>query len=62
VFSKSSGLVIIQRNYTPSALPKGTDIADLTSRVTVPLTMLLEESGLEQDAAAALRIHLDWLQ
>jgi hypothetical protein len=54
--------VIIQRNYTPSALPKGTDITELTSRVTVPLTMLLEESGLDQDAAAALRIHLDWLQ
>jgi hypothetical protein len=54
--------VIIQRNYTPSALPKGTDITELTSRVTAPLTMLLEEGGLENDAAAALRIHLDWLQ
>jgi hypothetical protein len=54
--------VIIQRNYTPSALPKGTDIADLTSRVTAPLTVLLEESGLDTETAAALRIHLDWLQ
>jgi hypothetical protein len=54
--------VIIQRNYTPSALPKGTDITDLTSRVTAPLTVLLEESGLETEVAAALRIHLDWLQ
>ena len=54
--------MIIQRNYTPSALPKGTDITELTSRVTVPLTVLLEESGLDTDAAAALRIHLDWLQ
>ena len=54
--------MIIQRNYSPSALPKGTDITELTSRVTAPLTMLLEESGLETDAAAALRIHLDWLQ
>ena len=60
--SWGSSVVIIQRNYTPSALPKGTDITELTSRVTVPLTMLLEESGLDQDAAAALRIHLDWLQ
>jgi hypothetical protein len=54
--------VIIQRNYTPSALPKGTDIAELTSRVTAPLTLLLEESGLDTETAAALRIHLDWLQ
>ena len=45
---RGSGVVIIQRNYTPSALPKGTDITELTSRVTVPLTLLLEESGLEQ--------------
>jgi hypothetical protein len=54
--------VIIQRNYTPSALPKGTDIAELTGRVTAPLTVLLEESGLEPETAAALRIHLDWVQ
>ena len=54
--------MIIQRNYTPSALPKGTNVAELTSRVTAPLTVLLEESGLEPEAAASLRIHLDWLQ
>jgi hypothetical protein len=54
--------VIIQRNYTPSALPKGTDITELTSRVTAPLTVLLEESGLDTETAAALRIHLDWIQ
>jgi hypothetical protein len=54
--------VIIQRNYTPSALPKGTDITELTSRVTAPLTVLLEESGLDAETAAALRIHLDWIQ
>jgi hypothetical protein len=54
--------VIIQRNYTPSALPKGTDITELTARVTAPLTLLLEDSGLETETAAALRIHLDWLQ
>ncbi len=60
--SEGSGVVIIQRNYTPSALPKGTDITDLTSRVTAPLTVLLEESGLDADTGAALRIHLDWLQ
>jgi hypothetical protein len=54
--------VIIQRNYTPSALPKGTDIAELTSRVTAPLTVLLEESGLDTEVAAGLRIHLDWIQ
>jgi hypothetical protein len=54
--------VIIQRNYTPSALPKGTNIAELTSRVTAPLTLLLEESGLDTETAGALRIHLDWLQ
>jgi hypothetical protein len=54
--------VIIQRNYAPSALPKGTDTAELTSRVTAPLTLLLEESGLDTETASALRIHLDWLQ
>jgi hypothetical protein len=54
--------VIIQRNYTPTALPKGVDPAELASRVTVPLTVLLEESGLDSDTTAALRIHLDWLQ
>jgi hypothetical protein len=54
--------VIIQRNYSPSALPKGTDITELTSRVTTPLTLLLQDSGLDTSAAAALRIHLDWLQ
>ena len=54
--------MIIQRNYAPSALPKGTDIAALTGRVTAPLTLLLEEGGLDAETAAALRIHLDWLQ
>lgn len=60
--SEGSGVVIIQRNYTPSALPKGTNIAELTSRVIGPLTLLLEESGLEAETVAALRIHLDWVQ
>ena len=54
--------MIIQRNYTPSALPKGTDSTELTSRVTAPLTVLLDESGLDTETAAALRIHLDWIQ
>ena len=54
--------MIIQRNYAPSALPKGTDITELTGRVTAPLTLLLEEGGLDTETAAALRIHLDWLQ
>jgi hypothetical protein len=54
--------VIIQRNYTPSALPKGTDTTELTSRVTAPLSVLLDESGLDSESAAGLRIHLDWIQ
>ena len=54
--------MIIQRNYAPSSLPKGTDIAELTSRVTGSLASVLDESGLDADVAAALRIHLDWVQ
>jgi hypothetical protein len=54
--------VIIQRNFLPSALPKGTDLAELTSRIMGPLTTIVEESGLEQDDALALRVHLDWIQ
>jgi hypothetical protein len=54
--------VIIQRNYTPSALPKGTDAAELTSRVLGPLTAIIEQSGVEQDQALSLRVHLDWIQ
>ena len=54
--------MIIQRNYAPSSLPKGTDIAELTSRVTGSLASVLDESGLDADVTAALRIHLDWVQ
>ena len=54
--------MIIQRNFLPSALPKGTDLAELTSRIMGPLTAIVEQSGLEQDDALALRVHLDWIQ
>jgi hypothetical protein len=54
--------VIIHRNFLPSALPKGTDVAELTSRVMGPLASVIEQSGIEQDDAMALRVHLDWLQ
>jgi hypothetical protein len=54
--------VIIQRNFLPSALPKGIDVADLTSRIMGPLTAIIEESGIEQNDALALRVHLDWVQ
>ena len=54
--------LIIQRNYSPSALPKGTDVAELTSRIIGPLTLLIERSGIDQDNALGLRIHLDWIQ
>ena len=43
--------LIIQRNYSPSALPKGTDVAELTSRIIGPLTLLIERSGIDQDNA-----------
>ncbi len=54
--------MIIQRNYSPSALPKGTDVAELTSRIIGPLTLLIERSGIDQDNALGLRVHLDWIQ
>ena len=54
--------MIIQRNYAPSGLPKGTDLAELTSRVTGSLAGLLDEIGLDPETASALRIHLDWVQ
>jgi hypothetical protein len=54
--------VIIQRNFLPSALPKGTDVAELTSRIMGPLTAIIEQSGLEQENAQALRVHFDWVQ
>ena len=54
--------MIIHRNYIPSALPKGTDIAELTASVIGPLTGIVENSGIEQDGASALRVHLDWIQ
>jgi hypothetical protein len=54
--------VIIHRNYSPSALPKGTDIGALTGAVTGSLTGLLDAHGLEEETAAALRVHLDWVQ
>ncbi len=53
--------MIIQANYAPSALPKGMDVAELTSRVTGSLTGLLENT-LDADAASAVRVHLDCLQ
>jgi hypothetical protein len=54
--------VIIQANYVPSALPKGTDAAELTSRVTASVTTLVDRSGLDPEVASSLRVHLDWLQ
>jgi hypothetical protein len=54
--------VIIHRNFLPSALPKGADVAELTSQVMGPLAAIIEHSGIEQDDALALRIHLDWIQ
>ena len=54
--------MIIQRNYSPSALPKGTDPAELTSRIIGPLTLLIERSGIDQDNALGLRVHLEWIQ
>ena len=54
--------MIIQRNYSPSALPKGTDVAELTSRIIGPLTLLIEQSGIDQDNGQGLRVHLDWIQ
>ena len=54
--------MIIHRNYIPSALPKGTDIAELTASVIGPLTGIVENSGIEQNGASALRVHLDWIQ
>ena len=54
--------MIIQRNYSPSSLPKGTDVAELTSRIIGPLTLLIERSGIDQDNALNLRVHLDWIQ
>lgn len=54
--------MIIQRNFLPSALPKGTDVAALTSRLMGPLSAAIEQSGIDQDDALALRVHLDWIQ
>ena len=54
--------MIIQRNYSPSAQPKGTDVAELTSRIIGPLTLLIERSGIDQDNGQGLRVHLDWIQ
>ena len=54
--------MIIHRNFLPSALPKGTDVAELTSQVMGPLATIVEQSGIEQDDALALRVHLDWIQ
>jgi len=55
--------VIIQRNYAPSALPKGTDAAALTAQVIAPLTAIVEDdAGLDGDQASTLRVHLDWIQ
>jgi hypothetical protein len=53
--------MIIQANYAASALPPGTDIAGLTSRVTAAVTSLVDRCGLDPETAAALRVHLDWV-
>lgn len=60
--SPSEIALIIQRNYAPSALPKGIDIGALTARVIGALTALVEAAGLPAEREAGLRIHLDWLQ
>ena len=54
--------MIIQKNYAPSALPKGIDIGALTGQVIGPLTAIVERAGLDGEQAAALRVHLDWIQ
>ena len=55
--------MIIHRNYSPSALPKGVDAAELTSRVIGILTTVFQETGVDQDNAGdSLRVHLDWVQ
>jgi hypothetical protein len=54
--------LIIHRNYIPSALPRGTDIAELTTTVIGPLTAAVEQSGMDLQTEAALRVHLDWIQ
>jgi hypothetical protein len=54
--------VIIQRNFAPSSVPKGVDVADLVSRITKSLTGLLESHALTADVLASLRVHLDWIQ
>jgi hypothetical protein len=54
--------VIIQRNFAPSSVPKGVDVADLVSRITKSLTGLLESHEMNADAHASLRVHLDWIQ
>ena len=53
--------VIIQSNYAPSALPKGTNVAELTSRVTASATALADRCALDPETAAALRVQLDWV-
>src|SRR5687768_14868608 len=54
--------VIIHRNYIPSAVSKGTDIAELTSTVIGPLTAAVEQSGMDAQTESALRVQLDWIQ
>ena len=53
--------MIIQRNYSPSALPKTTDVAELTGRAVAAVTAALEDGGLEGGAPPDLRLHLDWV-
>jgi hypothetical protein len=53
--------VIIQANYARATLPKGTDVAGLTSRVTAAVTSMVDRCGLEPETATALRVHLDWI-
>ena len=51
--------MIIQRNFSPSALPKSANVAELTGKITGSLAACLDTNDT---AADAVRIHLDWVQ
>ena len=53
--------MIIQANFSPSGLPKGTDVAQLTSHVTASVTSMVNRCGLDPETASGLRVHLDWV-
>ena len=46
--------MIIQANFSPTGLPKGTDIAQLTSHVTASVTSMVNRCGLDPETAAGL--------